>query len=268
VKTLVFCFALAAVLNPAVLPAQNAPAAPSPAEQLATAIARAKSGDIDVVDVELIAEAGAVQAIPSLEAQFARVTDIKTKTKIAAGLVRLGDKDNTYWNYVEEQAALAVNSDIPDAVFSESQGKWMGRALSPELQAWADAHHVDANTAGIDSRYDYPGKVLLLAETGDPRGIPLLRRALQARDYMIVTIAAKGLAQIQDKDSIALIIGACQRAPTGSNSAIAMSLIWFDDPRAQAAVDTYVPKEGAKIFRDARAQGMGVLGWQRINKTP
>lgn len=267
-KTLALHFALAAVLTPALLPAQNAPAVPSPAEQLATAIAQAKSGNADVNGVELIAEAGAVQAIHALEDQFVREKDVTTKTKIAAGLVRLGDKDNTYWNYLEQQAELALDSDIPDVMFSESQAKMMDGLSSPELQAWAKAHNVDVNTAGIDAIYDFPGKVLELAATGDRRGIPLLRRALQARDYLIVAMAAKGLAQIPDKDSISLIIAACQRAPAGYATEIAKSLIWFDDPRAQTAADTYVPKEAAKIFRDARAQGMGVLGWQRINKTP
>jgi hypothetical protein len=268
-NTFVWYFALAAaVLCPTAWGAQNAPAAPSQAEQLATAIARAGSGNVDVVDVEIIARAGAVQAIPALENQFARETDIGTKAKIAAGLVRLGDKDNTYWNYLEEQAALAVDSDIPDAVFSQSQAKVVDHQLSPELHAWADSHHVDVNTAGIDARYDFPGKVLSLGETGDPRGIPLLRRALQSRNYFIVAEAANGLAQIQDKDSIPLIIAACRRAPPGFNSGIAMSLIWFDDPRAQTAVDTYMSKEDAKIWRDAKAPGMGPFGRQRINKTP
>jgi hypothetical protein len=256
------------MLIPASLPAQNAPAAPSQAEQLATAIARAKSGSVDGSDVEIIAEAGVVQAIPSLEEQFARTTDVGTKTKIADGLVRLGDKDNTYWNYLEEQAELAIDSDIPDAVFSESQEKLVDHQLSPELVAWAKAHKVDVNTAGIDSVYGFPGQVLLLAETGDPRGILLLRRGLLSRDYMIVVMAAKGLVQIQDKQSIPLIIAACQRAPAGYASAIAQSLIWVDDPQAQTAVDIYVSKQDAKIWRDARAHGMGVLGWQRINKTP
>jgi hypothetical protein len=81
-------------------------------------------------------------------------------------------------------------------------------------------------------------------------------------EVMIAVFAAKGLAQIQDKDSIPLIIAACPRAPTGFASEIANSLIWFDDPRAQTAVDTYMPKEHAKIFRHARAQGMKPFGWQ------
>lgn len=258
-KTFVWYFALAAVLSPSALSAQNGPAAPSQSDQLATSIARAKSGNLDTGDVEIIAEARAVQAIPSLEEQFGRTTDVDTKTEIANGLVRLGDKHNNYWNYLLEQATLAVDSEVPDAVFSKRVDQ------NSELQAWAQAHNVSANTAAQSAIYDLPGKVLELADTGDPRGIPFLRRALQSRNYMIAVWAAKGLVQIQDKDSIPLIIAACQRAPTGFASEIAKSLIWFDDPRAQTAVDTYIPKEHAKIFRDARAQGMGVFGWQRIN---
>jgi PBS lyase HEAT-like repeat len=266
VKTFVWYFALTAVLSPAALSAQNGPAAPSQSDQLATSIARAKSGNVDTYDVEIIAEAGAVQAIPSLEEQFGRTTDVDTKTKIANGLVRLGDKHNTYWNYLLEQTTLAVDSDVPDALFSDPLGKTVDQ--NSELQAWAQAHNVSANTAAQSALYDLPGKVLELADTGDPRGIPLLRRALQSRNYMIAVWAAKGLAQIQDKNSIPLIIAACQGAPTGFASEIAKSLIWFDDPRAQTAVDTYMPREHAKIFRDARAQGMKPLGWQMMDPAP
>jgi hypothetical protein len=94
-------------------------------DEVAASIAKVKSGDFNGYHVEVIAKAGAVQAIPALKDQFVRAKDVTTKAKIASGLVRLGEKDNTYWNYLEQQAALAVDSDIPDAVFSESQGKWL-----------------------------------------------------------------------------------------------------------------------------------------------
>ena len=79
------------------------------------------------------------------------------------------------------------------------------------------------------------------------RGIPLLRRALQSHNYLIVAWAAKGLAQIQDKQSIPLIVAAVQRAPTEYNSLIAESLVYFDDAQAQSAVDTYMPKDKATM---------------------
>jgi len=88
-----------------------------------------------------------------------------------------------------------------------------------------------------------------------------LRRALQSHNYQIVAWAAKGLAQIQDKQSIPLIVAAAQKAPTGYNSLIAESLIYFDDAQAQSAADQLIPKEKATMHREARARGMGVFGW-------
>ena len=224
-----------------------------------TAIAHMKLGNGTGRDVVVISDAGAVQAIPTLEEQFKRATDVDTKVGIASGLVKLGERDNTYWNYLLEQAKLAVDSDVPDCVYSESLGKLT--VLGPELQAWADSHNVSVNTSAQYARSDFPSRVLQLALTGDPRGIPLLQRALLARNYLIVVYAAKGLAQIQDKQSIPLIIAAANRAPAGYNSVIAESLVYFDDAQAQSAVDTYMPKDKATMDRGEKARGRGVFGW-------
>jgi hypothetical protein len=228
--------------------------------ELESSIARLKPGDLGPRDIVVLADAGVVQAIPVLEAQFGRATDLDTKAQIASGLVKLKDRDDTYWNFLLEQATLAVDSNVPDDAFSESQGKTMSPG-TPELQEWAHTHNVSLEKAAEHARYDIPGEVLLLGQTGDPRGVPLLRRALQAHNHLMVAMAAKGLALIQDKESIPLIIAAAHRAPEGYNSLIAESLVYFDDPQAQSAVDTYMSKEKAKIAREARAQGRGAFGW-------
>jgi len=72
---------------------------------------------------------------------------------------------------------------------------------------------------------------------------------------MIVNSAALGLATIGDKDSIPLIVQACQRAPVEQASVIASSLVYFDGPQAQNAVDKYLSKEMAKASREKRANG-------------
>jgi hypothetical protein len=58
-----------------------------------------------------------------------------------------------------------------------------------------------------------------------------------------------------DDSSIPLIISACKDAPAEAASVIAEALVYFDDPRAQSAVDTYIPKNVAKSLRDDRAAG-------------
>ena len=250
------CLVSAFTLLPPMAHAQEVQKTPT---ELDDAMARVSAGDASSPrDVVVIANAGAMQAVPALEKEFKHATDVDTKLSIAAGLVKLKDHDDTYWNFLLEQATLVVDSDIPDSTYSQSQGKMV--RMGPELQAWADGHNVSVSTAAQYARYDFPGKVLPLATTGDPRGIPILRRALQSRNYLIATWGAMGLAEIRDKESIPLIVAAAKRAPAGAGASIAEPLIYFDDDRAQAAVDARVPREKAKALREARANGQGVFG--------
>jgi len=228
------------------------------------AIAKLRSGDFAAIHVDLIARAGAVQAIPILKDQFVRNQDELLRGKIAAALLKLGDKEDVYWDYLVKLATPALESDTPDFMSYDSAGK-SRPGPSPEFAAWAKAHNVAPNgpndTAAEDSVYIFPGKVLLLAWSGDSRAVPLLRRALTSPDHMIEIAAAEGLAGMQDKESIPLIIEACKRAPAEAAALIATSLVYFDDPGAQHAVDEYVPKDTAKTYREARAQGKKKTPW-------
>jgi hypothetical protein len=109
------CFLLGCPVLPRLAHAQATQKTPT---ELDDAIASVKSGNFRPGDVVVIANAGAaVQAIPALEEQFKRATDIDTKVAIASGLVKLKDRDDTYWNFLLEQATLAVDSDIPDPAY-------------------------------------------------------------------------------------------------------------------------------------------------------
>jgi hypothetical protein len=222
------------------------------------AIAKLKSGDFVLSDVDMIGRGGVVEAIPILKEQFGRVQDPLDKAKIAQVLIKLGDKDDTYWDFLVNFAKPALESDAPDFMNFGVQGK-SAPGPSPAFIAWAKAHHVPPNgpngNAAENSVYIFPGEVMLLGGTGDPRAIPLLRQALSSPNHMIEIGAAEGLAELQDKESIPLIIEACKRAPAEAADVIAQSLVYFDDADAQNAVDTYVPKDMAKGLREAKAQG-------------
>ena len=82
-------------------------------DKVANAIGEVKSGNFALITVERIAEAHAVDAIPVLKEQFVLSKDDLEKGKIAAALVRLGDKDNTYWDYLVAGANAALDSDLP-----------------------------------------------------------------------------------------------------------------------------------------------------------
>jgi len=225
---------------------------------VAKAIAKVKSGDFLGEDLDLVRRARAVEAIPDLEAQFARTQDPQDKANIAGTLVWLGDKDTSYWDFLVKLVAPVLESDAPDFVSYDAQGKSLP-GPSPEFVAWAKAHNVPPNgpagNAAENAVYWFPGKVAVLGSTGDPRSIPLLRQALSSSNHMVEIVAAQALAELQDKESIPTIIEACKRAPAEAAELIADSLVYFDDPDAQNAVDRYVPKDRAKILRDAKAQG-------------
>ena len=226
-----------------------------PPDKVADAIVQLKSGNFFPSTVEQIAEAHAVQAIPALKEQFALNQDADSKAKIASALVRLGDKDEIYWNYLIEQATEAIHSSLPLPAVYDSRGALVRGQVSPEFIAWAKAHNVSPESAGEDAAYGLPGKVAMLGETGDPRGVPLLRQALQSPNFLIAAMAAKSLALIQDKGSIPLIIEASRKAPSDAAVAIADSLIYFDDAEAQRGADLYLPKTYAAAVREARAHG-------------
>jgi HEAT repeat protein len=143
-----------------------------------------------------------------------------------------------------------LEGEVSSAVKSDSQEKPVEGPSSSEAWAKQDREFNEMLTF-----------VDIVAETRDPRGVRLLRRALSSPDSETQNQAAYGLARAQDKDSIPLIIDVCKSARPDLAAAIASNaLVYFDDPRAQSAVDQYLSKEEAKFAREENAGGIGPLG--------
>ncbi len=230
-------------------------AKPNQPDKDANAISVVVSGISSNSDIERIAKAHDVEMIPVLEKQFVAASEeVDHKGVIASALVRLGDKNDIYWNYLIEQATEAIDSGLPFPAARDSQGVPIRGQLSPEFNAWVKARNIPPEAVG-DLVYSLPGKVITLAETGDPRGIPLLRRALESPNPFMAAYAAEGLALIPDNASVPLIIAVCKRSYPDVSELIAESLIYFDDAKAQRAADLYLPKEVARSLREARARG-------------
>ena len=252
---LVFCLTYANIMIPGLASGQ------SKREQLekhygisvAEATDQLKSGKITLIHLDLIGQSGALDAIPDLRKQFTVSQDEQEKAKIAQVLVKLGEKDNKYWEYLSLRARRAVESDAPDVFIHDGQGK-VQSGLSPEFILWAKSHGDLADSAQ-EIVYINPAMVRLLGATMDQRAIPLLRKALLSPNYLVENAGAEGLAELQDKDSIPLIIEAVKKAPAEAGMLLAQSLVYFDDPQAQLAVDTYIPAEFARLLRAAKAKG-------------
>jgi hypothetical protein len=147
-----------------------------------------------IYHVEQLAHLHALQAVPMLEEKFVRIQDPADKAHVASALVRLGAPKEIYWDFLIRLATRAVENDAPNFYAFDSQGKALP-GPNPAFVAWADTHHLDHQGLLEEQIYRAPQPIMFLALTADPRGIPLLRRALLSPNYMIEILAAEGLAE-------------------------------------------------------------------------
>jgi HEAT repeat protein len=213
-------------------------------------------------DARAAARAGEEQCVPPpppidpaenlaiLKKTFLNTQDELDKARTASALISLGDKDDIYWDFLLRLETSLLEGAVSSAVKGDSRGKPIEGPSSDEAWAKQDREFSEMLTF-----------VEIVAETREPRGVRLLRRALSSPDSETQNQAAAGLARARDKDSVPLIIDVCKNAPPDLAAAIVSNaLVYFDDPRAQSAVDQYLSKEAAKFAREQKADGVGPLG--------
>jgi HEAT repeat protein len=187
------------------------------------------------------------ETVAILKENFVNTQDERRKAEIASALIGLGEKDDIYWDFLLRLGTSLLEGEVSSAVKSDSREKPIEGPSSYETWAKQDRE--------FNEMYTF---VEIVAETRDPRGVRLLRKALSSPDSETQNQAAYGLARAQDKDSIPLIIDVCKNAPPDLAAAIASNaLVYFDDPRAQSAVDQYLSKEQAKFAREEKANRVG-----------
>jgi HEAT repeat protein len=201
--------------------------------------------------MEQAAEQHRADAIPALEAMFASSEDELLKDHVASALVRLGDKDSRYWEFLIGEARVAVSRGTPSATQYDTAGKVLP-GVSEVFADWTKAHGKTLEEAESDLRDDW-SRVAFLALTGDPRGAVLLRQALSLPETMLEDAAADGLAKIQDRDSIPLLIEACERAPADARLGLAEALASFDSPDALKTAQKYLPEAVFEEIRNRHA---------------
>jgi HEAT repeat protein len=165
-----------------------------------------KQGIYGPATQEQIAEAQAGQLVPMLETRFVTSQDAKVKARVARALVDLGDNGNSYWDFLVQQAKLAIDSDAPSTrCFSSTNCTGHSAYV-----VWARAHNAPEDSqAEMELNWLLEERVQLVF--GDPRGIPLLREALKSANINVAETGADGLTRAHDRDSIPLIVEACKR---------------------------------------------------------
>jgi hypothetical protein len=217
-------------------------------------IANVRAGVITPYGLNFLGESEAREAIPALEEQFPLADHEIDKAQIAQVLVLLKAPNDTYWNYLVKLITPILDGNGPDPIAFDAQGKELPD-VSPAFEAWVDANKLDPPSAWQNATLVYPGYIIFLGETEDPRAVSLLRSALASPNYFIAAQASEGLALLKDEGAIPLIVDAARRAPASAARLIAEPLGYFANPDAQAALDLFVPAEQAQRLRERVRQG-------------
>jgi HEAT repeat protein len=209
-----------------------------------------RNNDVSMFYVGQAAAKHPAETVAILKENFANTQDERRKAEIASALIHLGDKEDTYWDFLLRMATSLLEDEASSVLKNYAQGKPI-EGSSPE-DAWAKQDAISNKMLTF---------IEIVAETRDPRGVRILQRALSSPNSDTQNMAAAGLARARDKDSIPLLLDACKNASPDTASAIASNaLVYFDDPRAQSAVDQYLSKDAAKFAREEKANGIGPLG--------
>jgi len=205
--------------------------------------------------IELAAHVEPRRAIPVLEASFARSHESDLRSEIASVLVSLGDEDPQYWNLILNQAQAALDEDPPDPFEMGKAGKSSAPCSSEAFLKWAKSRNQSLEEACRAASLVIPLRVRPLADCGDRRVIPVLKKALKSNNPLIQAVAAHGLVLTGSPDAVTLVIEAIENAPQDRARDIADCLIESNDPRAQPVVHQYSPDVNYSEAHQFRAQG-------------
>ena len=125
--------------------------------------------------VEPLARAKIVQAAPDIEALFAQSKDDEERAELASVLVRLSVKDDLYWNTLVSYAQPALDNDFPDS-YDMATADDPKPQFTPAFLTKAKEHGMSTEQAFQYVYFFLPNDLTYLAKSGDPRGIPLLRK--------------------------------------------------------------------------------------------
>lgn len=200
-------------------------------------------------------------AIPALKEAFANASDTLTKVNVANVLVMYGQKDDVYWSVLYKRAEEIVNSTAPYPLVFDENGKSIRGAISPEFVQWMKDNNLRKDEAVQEQLGVFPVELPLMAEIGDPRGLLILRRGLSSRNYGVRAMAARGLALLDDTDSIQEIIQAAKTAPAEVQAWIARPLLAFDDSNAREAAEGLITDKKflEELKKEVREKGPRAL---------
>jgi hypothetical protein len=194
-------------------------------------------------------------------------------------------KDQVYFDYLASGAKEALNNDMPWPMVYDENGEindnvtpaffeWCKKfGLNPDdpkvaplkgvnsaFLKWCIKHKVHPTEALHDAYYEIPDPWDDLAAASDPRAYDLLIEGIHSHNLMIAGIAARGLARLQDPRAIDELIATGRRVGSEARYYIGVSLLYFSDPKAQAAAEELIKDKNRLAIERKEMQTRGLQG--------
>lgn len=159
----------------------------------------------------------------------------------AARLWLEGDRDRGYLDYLLANAWTAVLDDAPRVWKTDQEGKLVRGEMSEEFLRWSEERGIDPRTAAGKRLREMPTDVAVLANIDDPAAIEVLERGLEASNPIVVLVAARCLAQMGVATALPRLKEIVHTTTEPDlASGVALELLRFDDPEAQAIAESVV----------------------------
>lgn len=200
-------------------------------------------------------------AVADAKKIFALASDSNIKQRAASILLSIGLRDPVYFDYLSREAEKALRNDTPWPTLYDKDGNTVRKTFNPDFLKWCERRHVKKSDAFEAVYYRIPVSWNHFAAAGDPRSYDLLIKGLHSHNLMISALSAEGLAKLQDPRAIDEIIAAYHRAPAETRNTVSRALVFFPDPRAQAAAEEFIKdKSTLALYRkEAEAKGAKAL---------
>lgn len=111
-----------------------------------------------------------------------------------------------------------------------------------------------------DAYYEIAKPWYDLAAASDSRAYDLLIDGIHSHNLMIASVAAKGLARLQDPRAIDELIATGRHAGSEARYSIGVSLLYFSDPKAQAAAEELIKDKNHLAIEHKEMQTRGLQG--------
>jgi HEAT repeat protein len=202
-------------------------------------------------------------AVANAKKIYALTSDPELKQRLASILISIGVKDQIYREYLERAARKALADETPwPTQFNEKNEK----SWDPVFLEWCKKKELNPVTILEKAYYEIPNPWYFLAASGDPAFYDLFIEGLHSHNRMIAGTAAQGLAKLQDVRAIEPLIAAGRQSLAEARFGIGESLLYFSDPKAQAAAEEFINTTDKTLLetlrRESKEKGVkGLFQW-------